>query len=102
MAGKRDAGGGRGERSRTEQLRLAALFHPRRQGILQLLFDGREVAADEIAAALGAEPGHTRYHLRILVKRGVLQGVARGAAPPLYRWSPRAGWARKMLRKDGE
>jgi DNA-binding transcriptional ArsR family regulator len=102
VAGTGDGREGRGKRSRREHLRLAALFHPRRQAILWLLLDGREAEAGEIAAALGADRGRIGYHLRVLVKRGVLQGVARGASPALYRWSPGASWARKMLKKSEE
>ncbi len=95
-------GNGRKGRGRTEHLRLAALFHPRRQAILRLLLGGREAASGEIAAALGSDRGRIGYDLRVLVRRGVLQGVARGKAPPLYRWSPRADWARKLLEKNEE
>ena len=94
------SGNGRRERGRTKHLRLAALFHPQRQGILRLLLGGREAASGEIAAALEGDRGQIGYHLRVLVRRGVLQGVARGKAPPLYRWSPRADWARKLLEKN--
>lgn len=94
---------GRDGRTGAEHLRLAALFQPRRQKILRLLLDGREVDSGEIAAAVGGDRGRIGYHLRVLVRRGVLQGVARGpAAPALYRWSPQADWARKMLGKSEE
>ena len=96
------SGNGREGRGRTEHLRLAALFHPRRQAILRLLLDGREADPGEIAAALVGDRGRIAHHLRVLVRRGVLQGVARGRAPALYRWSPRADWARKLLEKNEE
>jgi DNA-binding transcriptional ArsR family regulator len=96
------SGNDRKARGRTEHLRLAALFHPRREAILRLLLGGREAASGELAAALEGDRGRIGYHLRVLVRRGVLQGVARGKAPPLYRWSPRADWARKLLEKNEE
>lgn len=103
MEGRGDGRRGREERSRTEQLRLAVLFHPRREAILRLLLDGREAPADEIAATLKVDRNRIAHHLRVLVRCGVLQGIARGPGKrTLYRWSAKADWARKMLEKSGE
>jgi DNA-binding transcriptional ArsR family regulator len=91
-------GDGRRRRSRIEHLRLAALSHPQRQAILRLLLDDREADSGEIAAELEDDRGRIAYHLRVLVRCDALRVVARRRpAPPLYRWSPDANWARKML-----
>lgn len=52
----------------------------------------------EIAAELGEAPAPIAYHLRVLVRLGALKARARSRpAPALFRWSPEAHWARKML-----
>ncbi len=99
MAGSRD---GKERRDKRDHYRRAALRHPLRRRILQLLFDGSEAGAAEIATELGEALGRISHHLRVLVKRDALRAVARGRPmPALYRWSPQAQWARKMLRKNG-
>lgn len=100
MAGSKDSGE---RRDKENHYRHAALFHQLRQRILRLMFDGREAGVGEIAAELDEPRGRIAYHLRVLVRRDALKGVARcRPAPPLYRWSPQAQWARKMLGGDDE
>jgi hypothetical protein len=79
--------------------RRAAMFHPLRQRIGRLLSGGvPEVGAGELSAELEQPVGRIAYHLRVLVRRRVLKVVPRRRpAPPLYRWSEDAGWAREML-----
>jgi DNA-binding transcriptional ArsR family regulator len=95
MAGRKDSGGcGEGE----ERYRCAAILHPLRQRILRLMRDGGERGIDEIAAELGQPRGRVAGHVRVLVRRRALAVVPRTRPnPPLYRWSPEAEWARKML-----
>jgi DNA-binding transcriptional ArsR family regulator len=90
-------------RDRTKRYRHAALFHPLRRAILNMLLEGREAGADEIANELDEAPRRIAHHLRVLGRRGALKATARGpATPALYRWSPQAHWARKMLGKSDE
>jgi predicted ArsR family transcriptional regulator len=79
------------------------LWHPLRRQILRLMFDGREANSAEIAAELSEAPDKILYHLRVLLRREALKATARGRpAPALFRWSPQAQWARKMLSEGGE
>jgi len=95
MAGSKDGGE---RRNKERHYRCAVLLHPLRNRILRLLSRGRELGVGEIAAELDQEPGRIAYHVRVLFKRSALQAVQkRRPAAPLYRWSPRAEWARKML-----
>ncbi len=95
MAGSEDGGK---RRDKKDHYRRAAIMHPLRRRILRLLSPDGEAGAAEIAAELDEEPGRISYHLRVLVRRGVLREIAKGqAGPARYRWSPRAQWARKML-----
>jgi DNA-binding transcriptional ArsR family regulator len=98
MAGSKDGGECP---DREDRYRRAAIEHPLREEILRLLLDGRQAGAAEIAADLGEALGRILYHLRVLVRRGALKVVPKcRPAPPLYRWSPEARWARKMLGED--
>jgi len=95
MAGSKDGGK---RRDRENHYRCAALLHPLRHRILVLMAEDREVGRAEIAAELDEAPGRVAYHVRVLVRRRALKVVPkRRPAPALYRWSPDAGWARKML-----
>jgi DNA-binding transcriptional ArsR family regulator len=100
MAGKED------ERKRSERenrYRRAAMLHPLRQRIARLLADGEELGSAEIAAELDEPPARIAHHLRVLVRRGVLRVVSqRPPAPPRYRWSREARWARAMLVEEDE
>ena len=99
MAGFKDSGK---RRDRKSHYRHAALRHPLRRLILLLMLDGMEAGRDEIAAELDRPPGRVAYHLRVLVRRDALKATARGRpAPALYRFSPQAQWARKMLDEYG-
>lgn len=95
MAGLKDSGGcGEGE----DRYRCAAILHPLRGRILRLMREGGERGIDEIAAELDQPPARIAGHVRILVRRNALAVVPRTRPnPPLYRWSPEAEWARKML-----
>jgi len=92
-----------GKRERETHYRRAAMFHPLRQRIGRLLPAGAEIAAAELSTKLEQPLGRITYHLRVLVRRGVLKVVSkRPHTPPLYRWSDDAGWAREMLVEDDE
>jgi DNA-binding transcriptional ArsR family regulator len=93
---------GRGHSGGRRRRRCAVVLHPLRQRIGRLLLDNREAGADEIAAELKEAPATVAYHLRVLFRGGVLKAVPSGRpSPPVYRWSPDAGWARKLL-GDGD
>lgn len=88
-------------RNREDRYRRAAIEHPLREAILRLLLDDEPAGATEIAAGLGQPPGRIGRHLRILVRCRAVKVVPRQRpAAPLYRFSPEAGWARKMLGED--
>ena len=98
MAGSSDR-----EHERENRHRRAAMFHPLRQRIGRLLSDGAEVAAPELSTELGQPLGRIAYHLRILVRRRVLEvAPRRRPTPPLYRWSDDAQWAREMLVREDD
>lgn len=100
MTGPEDDGTCRDKRNR---YRRAAMLHPQRQRIARPLAGGAELSTSEIAGELGEALGRVSYHVRVLVKRGVLKAVPkRRPAPPLYRWSPQAQWAREMLVEEAE
>ena len=69
-------------RQRAGQL-FAALAHPTRLRIVQLLDQG-EKTVNDIAAALGLSQSGTSQHLAILTRAGVLVAEPQGAAR-LYR-----------------
>lgn len=100
MAGPKDSGR---RREREDHYRRAALMHPLRQRILRLMLDRTAAGGDGIAAELEQPLGRIAYHLRVLVRCRALRVVPkRRPAPPLYRWSPQAQWARKMLGGEAE
>lgn len=100
MAG---SGNGKKRRDKANHYRHAALWHPLRRQILRLMFDGREADAGQIAGELNEALDKILYHLRVLLRREALKAASRGRpAPALYRWSPQAQWARKMLSEGGE
>jgi DNA-binding transcriptional ArsR family regulator len=95
--GKGHSGGGRRRR------RCAVILHPLRQRIGRLLVDGREAGAAEIAAELEQAQARVAYHLGLLFRCEVLEAVPSGhPSPPVFRWSPQAEWARKLLGEDDE
>lgn len=68
-----------------------------------MLVDGSEAGATEIAAELKEAPARIAYHLGLLFRCGVLEAVPSGhPSPPVFRWSPQAEWARKLLGEDDE
>ncbi|HKB52297.1 MAG TPA: helix-turn-helix domain-containing protein [Solirubrobacterales bacterium] len=85
-------------RDKESHYRCATLLHPLRERILRLTRSDEEVGLSDIAAELDEAPGRVAYHLRVLIRRNALKVVPKcRPAPPLYRWSPAAEWARKML-----
>jgi DNA-binding transcriptional ArsR family regulator len=95
MAGSKDDGR---RRDKEDHYRCAALAHPLRGRLLRLLAGGRRAGVVELAAELGEAPSRIAYHLRVLVKRDALRVAPRcRPASAVYRWSPGADWARKML-----
>ena len=77
------------------------MLHPLRQPIARALAGGREAGAAEIAAELKEPPARVAYHLHVLFRGEVLKAVPPGRpSAPVYRWSPDAGWARKLLDED--
>lgn len=96
-------GNGKKHHDKASHYRQAALRHPLRRRILRLMFDGREADAGQIASELNEALDKILYHLRVLLRREALKATSRGRpAPALYRWSPEAHWARKMLSEGGE
>jgi Helix-turn-helix domain len=79
------------------------MAHPLRQRIAWFLSPDEQVGVARLAAELHEPPARIAYHLRLLVRRGVLRVVPkRRPAPPLYRWSANAEWARELLVGEGE
>jgi predicted ArsR family transcriptional regulator len=100
MTGSRNS---RKRRDKTIHRRHTALWHPLRRRILRLMLDGREADAEEIAVELDEGLERILYHLHVLLRREALRATAQGRpAGALYRWSPQARWARKMLSQGGE
>ncbi len=91
------------EQDRENHYRRATMLHPSRQRIARRLSDGEEASTAALAAQLEEPAGRVAYHVRVLVRRGVLKVVPRRRPkPPLYRWSADAQWAREMLAKEDE
>ena len=100
MTGSKDGGE---RRDKQNHYRCAVMSQPLRRRIACLYLGGEEVGTAEIAAELDREIGRIAYHLRLLVRRDVLKVVPKcRPTPPLYRWSPQAEWARKMLGENDE
>ena len=79
------------------------MFHPLRQRIARSISAGAGTGAAELSRELEQPLGRIHYHLRALVRRRVLKVVAqRRPAPPLYRWSDDAAWARDMLVEEDD
>jgi helix-turn-helix protein len=96
------AGRGNGDgRAARERHRRAALAHPVRQGIVQLLA-GRRLTEAEIAAELAEKRGWVGYHLRVLVGVGALKALARGPRTAIYRRAPGAHWVHELLGEDAD
>jgi Helix-turn-helix domain len=95
MAGLEDCGKDEGSE---ERYRCAAVLHPLRGRILRLFRSGREMSVVDISTELGQPLGRIGYHLRVLMRRRALKARSGcGGRRPLYRWAPRAHWARKLL-----
>jgi DNA-binding transcriptional ArsR family regulator len=91
------------EREGENHYRCATMFHPLRQRIASSLSGDVELVPAELAAKLEQPLGRIGYHLRILLGRRVLKVVPRRrSAPPRYRWSDDAEWAREMLIEEDE
>lgn len=91
----------RRHRDREAHYRRAALAHPLRREIMERMFEGWRASADEIAAALGKRPERIAHHLGVLLRRGAVRAQEQDPGqPPLYRWAPRAYWARRLLDED--
>lgn len=96
-----ESGHGKGGSGGRQRRRCAVMLHPLRQWIGRLLVNGREADAAEIAGELEESPARVAYHLRLLFRGGVLDAIPPGGpSAPIYRWSPEAGWARKLLDED--
>ena len=64
---------------------LKALGHPLRLRVLELLADGGTVLTNrELAKALGVDPGHLHFHVRMLLRAGLIELVegAQGREKP--------------------
>jgi DNA-binding transcriptional ArsR family regulator len=60
---------------RPEQIK--ALGHPLRLRVLELLGEtGEELSNRELASRLEVDPGHLHFHVRMLVRAGLIQPVA--------------------------
>jgi len=63
---------------RPEQLK--ALGHPLRLKVLQVLGEkGEALTNRELAARLGVDPGHLHFHVRMLLKAGLIELADEGA-----------------------
>jgi DNA-binding transcriptional ArsR family regulator len=56
---------------RAEQLR--ALGHTLRLRVLEVLGDGEELTNRQLAQRLGVDPGHLHFHVRLLLKAGLIE-----------------------------
>ena len=76
----------------TDQGIITALGHPLRARILSVL-DAEEASPKELATRLGEKLGNVSYHVRILVRLGLIELVRetprRGAVEHHYRSAPR-------------
>jgi DNA-binding transcriptional ArsR family regulator len=76
----------------TDQGIITALGHPLRARILSVL-DSSEASPKELSAQLGEKLGNVSYHVRILVRLGLIELVRetprRGAVEHHYRSAPR-------------
>lgn len=61
---------------RPEQLR--ALGHPLRLRVLEVLGDGKDLTNRQLAVRLGVDAGHLHFHVRLLLKAGLIE-LAPGA-----------------------
>ena len=58
---------------------LKALGHPLRLAVLDVLGEsGEELTNRELAARLGVDPGHLHFHVRMLLKAGLIELVKSG------------------------
>jgi DNA-binding transcriptional ArsR family regulator len=59
---------------------LKALGHPLRVRTLEMLGDGEgeELTNRELAVRLGVDPGHLHFHVRMLLKAGLIELVEQG------------------------
>lgn len=87
-------------------LEAKALAHPLRQRILRLCAQG-ELTNKQLADRLGNDPGTVLYHVRLLVKAGLLEQApvrtgASGALEKPYRSTGRSWWLDDPLASAGE
>ena len=52
---------------------LKALGHPLRLRVLELLADSRPLTNHELAGALGIDPGRLHFHVRMLLRAGLIE-----------------------------
>ena len=54
---------------------LKALSHPMRLQVLSILGEGEELTNRELAGRLGVDPGHLHFHVRMLLRAGLIERV---------------------------
>ena len=52
---------------------LKALGHPLRLRVLELLADSQPLTNRELASELGIDPGHLHFHVRMLLRAGLIE-----------------------------
>ncbi len=64
-----------------EPAQLKALGHPLRLRVLEILGEGAGAALTnrELAARIGVDPGHLHFHVRMLLRAGLIQLAERGS-----------------------
>ena len=82
---------------RAEQLK--ALGHPLRLRVFETLGAGEELTNRELAQRLGVDPGHLHFHVRFLLKAGLIElsGGGRGREKPYRVVAPRIRVASELL-----
>ena len=70
---------------RAEQLK--ALGHPLRLRVLEMLGDegGQSLTNRELAQKLDVDPGHLHFHVKMLLRAGLIERAAGGARSPTAR-----------------
>ena len=87
---------------RPEQLK--ALGHPLRLRVLELLGDEAVPLTNrELANRLGVDPGHLHFHVRMLLKAGLIElvtdGATQAARSPTARWRARCTSRPELISK---
>lgn len=97
---------GKGKSRNNDHGLLAAVRHPLRRKILQLMSDGRKASPSELARKLGEPLSSVAYHVRVLAEFKALQSVsereAGGSMKHFYRRSEVPEWVRAILEGDEE